>query len=127
MQAAGVQHHFMALFPFGFQARFIFSCRIFNFRQQGFPVAAEQNVRAAAGHVGGNRHRLRRAGLGNNVRFALMLLGVQNFMRNAGFLQLVGKNFRSFNGRRADQDRRNAGFMHALNFLNNRVVFAVAV
>ena len=53
-------------------------------RQRGelrLEVAAEHDVGAAAGHVGGDGHRARAAGLRDDVRLALVLLGVQHLVR----------------------------------------------
>ena len=41
-------------------------------------VAAEQNVGAAAGHVGGDGHRALAAGLGDELGFLGVVLGVQH-------------------------------------------------
>ena len=41
-------------------------------------IAAELNVGAAAGHVGGDRHRARHAGLGDDDRLLLVVAGVQD-------------------------------------------------
>ena len=46
-------------------------------------AGAEDDVGAAAGHVGGDRHRLRLTGLGDDRRLALVLLGVEHLVRNA--------------------------------------------
>src|ERR1019366_5879749 len=43
-------------------------------------IAAQQNVGAAAGHVGGNGNRTLAACLGNDLGFLLMVLGVQHHM-----------------------------------------------
>ncbi len=52
-----------------------------------FGIAAKQNVRAAAGHVRGNRDRALAPGLRDDFRFALVLLGVQHLVRDARLLQ----------------------------------------
>ena len=56
-----------------------------------FGIAAQQNIGAAAGHVGGNRDGAFAAGLRDDERFALVILGVQNFMLHAHLLQSVRK------------------------------------
>ena len=43
-------------------------------------VAAQQNVGAAAGHVGGDRDRALAAGLRHDGRLALVILGVQDLV-----------------------------------------------
>ena len=45
-------------------------------------VAAELNVGAAAGHVGGDGHRARHAGLGDDVGFLLVVARVQHLVRD---------------------------------------------
>ena len=42
---------------------------------------AEHDVGTAAGHVGGDGDRARATGLGDDLRFALVLLGVEHFVR----------------------------------------------
>ena len=43
---------------------------------QALGVAAEEDVDAPAGHVGGHRHRVQPAGLGDDSRLPEVLLGV---------------------------------------------------
>ena len=50
-------------------------------------VAAEQNVGAAASHVGGDRHRGLAAGLRDDLRFLRVELGVQHDVLDAAQLQ----------------------------------------
>ena len=50
-------------------------------------VAAQQDVGAAAGHVGGNRDHAFAAGLRHDVSLALVLLGVQHLVPDAHPLQ----------------------------------------
>src|ERR1700736_1499158 len=61
-------------------------------------IAAEKNVGAAAGHVGGHGHGAFAAGLGDDARFALVLLGVENLVRDAGFFEDGGNGFGLFDG-----------------------------
>ena len=58
-------------------------------------VAAEEDVRAAAGHVGGDGDRALAARLGDDVRLALVLLGVQHVVRDALLLEEAGRPPRS--------------------------------
>ena len=51
--------------------------------RQELGVAAEQDVGAAAGHVGGDGDRALAAGLGDDRRLALVVLGVQHVVRDA--------------------------------------------
>ena len=52
---------------------------------QHLDVAAELDVGAAAGHVGGDGDRARPSGLGDDLRFLLVVAGVQHVVRNAAF------------------------------------------
>ena len=56
------------------------------FLQPHFQIAAQLDVGAAARHVGGDRYRARRARLGNDLRFLLVITCVQHGVRNALFL-----------------------------------------
>ena len=89
VQAAGGLDRVVALLPFGLQARardvVDRSPSRLQFGQFGFERAAEHDVGAAAGHVGGDGDRAGTAGLGDDLRFALVLLGVEHFVRDAGF------------------------------------------
>ncbi len=55
--------------------------------RQKFRIAAEENVRAATRHVRGNGDGALAARLGNHARFTLVLLRVQDLMRNAALLK----------------------------------------
>ena len=46
-------------------------------------IAAEDDVRAAAGHVGGDGHGALAAGLGDDFGLALVMLGVEHFVLDA--------------------------------------------
>ena len=87
----------------------------------GLRISAEENVRAAAGHVGRYRYGAFAARLGNDDGFALVLLGVQNLVRNSGFLQVRGNFFRFFDGDAADQHRL-AAFVVLANAADARAV-----
>ena len=50
---------------------------------------AELDVGAAAGHVGGNRHRARLSGICDDLRFLLVLLGVQHVVFDTAPLQIA--------------------------------------
>ena len=66
-----------------------------------FDVAAQHDVGTATGHVGGDRHRLRPAGLGNDLGFAGVLLGVEHFVRQLDLLEQLGDELRVFDRRGA--------------------------
>ena len=54
-------------------------------------IAAQEDVRAAAGHVGGNRNHALAPGLRHDVSLALVLLGVQHFVLDAHLLEARGE------------------------------------
>ena len=74
-------------------------------------VAAELDVDAAAGHVGGDRHRAEAAGLGDDLALALGVLGlgVQDGVRDAALAQHVAEQLGDLDGDRADEDRLAVG------------------
>ena len=80
----------------------------------GLGVAAENDVGAAAGHVRGNRHRAQPARLGHDLGLALMVLGVQDLVRDAAFFQQAGDQLAPLDRHRAHQHRTPA----ALNLLD---------
>jgi hypothetical protein len=88
--------------------------------QLGLERAAEHDVGTAAGHVGGDGDRLRAAGLGDDMRLALVLLGVEHFVRDAGGGELVGEQFRGLDRGGADQ-RRLAALVAVLDVLDHGV------
>src|SRR5438874_6532719 len=65
---------------------------------------AEHDIRAAAGHVGGDRHRAGLAGIGDDQRLALVLLGVEHLVRDSTLLQQPGETLGLFDRHGADQD-----------------------
>ena len=71
----------------------------------GFEIAAKLNVRAAPGHVGGNRHRPQSPGLRNDMRFLFMEPGIEHAVRNAFLLQEFRQKLRLLDGNRANQGR----------------------
>ena len=91
-------------------------------------VAAQLDVRAATGHVRCNRHRAQFAGVSNDLRFLLVLAGVQHIMRDVLAFQQVRQELRLFDGCRADENRlvllmRQLDFLdHALELLARRAI-----
>ena len=69
-----------------------------------FRVAAEQDVGAAAGHVGGDGDHALASGLGDDFAFALVVFGVEHDMLDAFFLQELGEAFGFFNRRRTHEN-----------------------
>ncbi len=86
-QAAGVLHRARALRRSrrGSRRRAPRACRVGDRRefqlQPHLEIAAEFDVGAAAGHVGGDGDRARRAGLGDDRRFLLMEARIQHRVR----------------------------------------------
>src|SRR5215203_4280769 len=74
-------------------------------------VAAELDVDAAAGHVGGDRDRAGPAGLGDRLALALGVLGlgVEDRVWDAPALELVAQVLGDLDGDRSDQDRLAVG------------------
>ena len=56
-------------------------------------VATQHNVGTATRHVGRNRDHLRAAGLGHNVCFACMLLGIEHLVRQLFLFQQLRDDF----------------------------------
>ena len=87
-------------------------------------AAAQDDVGAAAGHVGGNGDRARPPGLRHDVRLALVLLGVQHLVRDLFALQELRDPLRRFDRGGADQHRLTA--LHAvLDVFENRLELIV--
>ena len=85
-------------------------------------IAAEQNVRAAAGHVRRDRHHALAAGLRDDFGFAFVILRVQNVVRHAGALQTARNQFGVFHRHRADQHRL-AFLVQLFDLFDDRVPF----
>src|SRR5688572_13667812 len=88
VQAAGLDHLVVQLLPFAAQlvdARLLFLDRDLFARLDQitlfFDVAAEHDVGAAAGHVGGDGDHAGTAGLRHDLRLARVLLGVEDLVR----------------------------------------------
>ena len=63
------------------------------------------DVRAPTGHIGRNRNGPRLTGLGNDLRFFFMKLGVKDGMTNIGPLEHPAENLRRLDRGSSDQDR----------------------
>ena len=68
-----------------------------------FRVAAQDDVGAAAGHVGRDGHRALAAGLGDHMRLALVVLGIQHIVRDALLAQKRRHHLGFFDADGADQ------------------------
>jgi len=113
----------MALGPFLFRAIALRRCRIRRqIRQLRLERTAQHDVGTATGHVGGDGDRARPAGLRDDVRFALVLLGVEYFVRDLFLLQQIRQELRRFDRGRADQHRL-AALVAVLDVLDHRFPF----
>ena len=74
-------------------------------------VAAQQDVGAAAGHVGGDGHGLAPAGLRDDLGFLRVVLRVEHDVLHAALLEQAGQPFRLLDRNRAHQRRPAAGLL----------------
>ena len=81
--------------------------------------AAEDDVGAAAGHVGGDRDRAVAAGLGHDLRLVLVVLGVQHHVLDAGLLEEARELLRLLDRDRA-HEHRAAGLVQLLDLVLHR-------
>src|SRR5450756_759589 len=86
-------------------------------------IAAEQNIDTSARHVGGNGNRASAACLGDDLRFFLVILGIENLMLDAKLLQIMAEPFGFLDGTCAYEDRLPF-FMPGLDLAEKRVQFA---
>ena len=91
-------------------------------QHQHFHVAAQLDIGAAPGHVGGDGDSGEFPGVGDDLGFLFVLAGVQHIMRHPGSGQQAGQRFRFFDRGGADQQRL-ALFMGFLNGFHHRLVF----
>ena len=75
-------------------------------------VAAQLDVGAPAGHVGRDGDRAELAGIGHDLRFLLVLAGVQHVVRDAFLLQQLGQELGLLDARSCRQG--SAGPLHGL-------------
>ena len=66
---------------------------------------AEHDVGAAPGHVGGDRHAATLAGVGDDVGFLLVQLGVEHGVLNTHLVELSAQPLALLDARGADEDR----------------------
>ena len=123
-QAAGRQHHLPVGGDLGADAgagRPRSAGSFSSWRDAHVDVAAELDVGAAAGHVGGDGDGAAAAGLGDDLRFLLVVAGVQHLVRDLVLLQQVGQQLRLLDRDGADQHRL-AALAAFLDQLDDRVV-----
>ncbi len=87
-------------------------------------VAAQHDVGAAAGHVGGDGDRTGAARLRHDQRLALVLLGVEHLVRDLGLLQQARQQLGVLDGRGAHQRRLAAVDAVADVFHHGQVLLA---
>ena len=104
VQTAGADHLIVAALPVVAHLLF-FRLVASGHGEFHLQVAAEHDVGAAAGHVGGNGHPARASGLGHDLRFTLVVLGVQHLVRDLFLLQEPRQRLGGFDRGRADQHR----------------------
>src|SRR5690606_20124380 len=95
----------ISLLPIGLDLRDLLLGGIVHRRDFDFPVAAQQDVGTTAGHVGGDGDGTRATGLGDDLGFLVVVLGVEHLVLDAFLLQQARDVFGAFDGRRAHQDR----------------------
>ncbi len=74
-------------------------------RRHEIGVPAKHDVRTTARHVGSNGDRALSASLSHDRRFTLVVLGVQDLVRNAVLLQFIGQVLGLLHAGCSDQDR----------------------
>lgn len=119
VETAGSNGGIMALLPLGLN---LFGHGGVGMRQILFQTTAQHDVRTTTGHVGGDGDRSRPTGLGDDVGFLLMMLGIEHLMRHTGLAQDAGQQFRVLDRRGADQHRL-AMFDAILDVLDDRGEF----
>ena len=89
-------------------------------------IAAELDVGAAAGHVGGDGDRAEAARLGDDMRLLLVIAGVQHLVLDLRLLEIFGEQLRLLDRDGADQDRL-ADVLLLLDRLDDRAELVVLV
>ncbi len=89
-------------------------------------VAAEDDVGAAARHVGRDRDRVLATGLGDDEGLALVVLGVEDRVRDVGAIEQLVDDLRLLDARGADQDRL-AALVALADLLDDRLELAALV
>ncbi len=122
VQAAGFQHGVVVGFPLGADLLGLLLGRLVHVLDLFLGVTAEHDVGTAAGHVGGDGHGARAAGLGDHLRLALVLLGVEHLVLDLFLGEPLGQVFGGLDGGGTHQHRRAA--LHAVaHFLDDGVEF----
>src|SRR5690606_4841596 len=77
----------------------------------GLPATAKDDVGTTTGHVGGDGHGAGATGLGDDLRFLLMVLGVQYLVGDSFLLQQVGDHLGGLD--RGDTHQHRTATFHA--------------
>src|SRR5690554_6660693 len=112
MQAAGIQHLLVTFMRLGFDLVNLFRSSVFQAGDFGFPATAEDDVSTTTGHVGGDGDSTRATGLGNDLGFFFVVLGVQYLVIDALLRQQLGNHFRGLDRCSTDQNRTT--ILHAV-------------
>ena len=112
VQAARRDHCLMALAPISLNALEFRLIGVLDGIDLHLRAAAQHDVGAAAGHVGGDGDGAGPSGLGHDVRLAFVLLGIQHLVRNLLALQQLRDPLGGLDRGGADQHRLTA--LHAV-------------
>ncbi len=82
VQTTGGQHRIVTHLPGGFQLGNLLAGRVLQLGDLCLPVTAQHDVGTTTGHVGGDGDRTCLTGLGNDLRFHGVELGVQHLVRD---------------------------------------------
>ena len=107
IKSAGRHHRVVARLPVVVQ-RGALLVVVAGFGQFLFQVAAEHNVGAAPGHVGGDGDGAGAAGLGDDLRLAFVVLGVQHRVPHVFLAEQARQILGNLNGHGAHQHRLRA-------------------
>lgn len=92
----------------------------------GFGVASEDDVGASAGHVGGYGDGAFFAGVGDDLCFAFVVFGVEDFVFDSFLFEEVGELFGFFDAGGADEDGLS-GLGALLDVVDDGVEFGLFV
>ena len=82
VQTTGLKHLLVTLLPLILDLSYLLLARVLQTCHLSFPAAAKNNIGAATRHVGCDSYRAWPTGLGDNLGFFLVVLGVQYLVRD---------------------------------------------
>ncbi|MNJ12528.1 hypothetical protein D3C77_67210 [compost metagenome] len=109
VQATGLDHLLVTLLPVGLDLGDLLRRRVLHGSDFDFPVTAQEDVGTTTGHVGSNGQCPRTTGLGDDLGFFFVVLGVQYLVIDAFLLQQVGHVLGRFDGGGTHQHRTAQG------------------